>query len=67
MAKIKLVVSATIAETFSDFIISKKTTGGFMEPAASDEEMFQKLFGKDTTTEANQLGAFTQYDTSGSL
>ena len=25
MAKIKLVVSATIEETFSDFIISKKT------------------------------------------
>lgn len=27
MAKIKLVVSATIEETFSDFIISKKTKG----------------------------------------
>ena len=27
MAKIKLVVSATIEETFSDFIISKKTRG----------------------------------------
>ena len=44
-----------------------KVTGGFMEPAASDEEMFQKLFGKDTTTEANQPGAFTQDDTSGRL
>ena len=44
-----------------------EVTGGFMEPAVSDEEMFQKLFGKDTTTEANQLGAFTQDDTSGSL
>ena len=27
MAKIKLVVSATIEETFSDFIISQKTKG----------------------------------------
>ena len=27
MAKTKLVVSATIEETFSDFIISKKTKG----------------------------------------
>ena len=27
MAKIKLVVSATIEEIFSDFIISKKTKG----------------------------------------
>jgi len=27
MAKIKLVVSATIKETFSDFIISQKTKG----------------------------------------
>ena len=44
-----------------------EVTGGFMEPAASDEEMFQKLFGKDTTTEANQPGAFTQDDTSGRL
>ena len=44
-----------------------EVTGGFMEPAASAEEMFQKLFGKDTTTEANQPGAFTQDDTSGSL
>ena len=44
-----------------------EVTGGIMEPAASDEEMFQKLFGKDTTTEANQPGAFTQDDTSGRL
>ena len=44
-----------------------EVTGGFMEPAASDEEMFRKLFGKDTTTEANQPGAFTQDDTSGRL
>ena len=44
-----------------------EVTGGFMEPAASDEEMFWKLFGKDTTTEANQPGAFTQDDTSGRL
>ena len=43
-----------------------EVAGGFMEPAASDEELLRKLFGKDATIEANQPGAFTQDDTSGS-
>ena len=39
-----------------------EVTGGFMEPAASDEEMFQKLFGTDAAIEANQPGAYNQDD-----
>ena len=41
MAKIKLVVSATIEETFSDFIISKKTKGLAEKTLQSYQSQFQ--------------------------
>ena len=41
MAKIKLVVSATIGETFSDFIISKKTKGLAEKTLQSYQAQFQ--------------------------
>ena len=41
MAKIKLVVSATIEETFSDFIISKKTKGLAEKTLQSYQAQFQ--------------------------
>lgn len=41
MAKIKLVVSATIEETFSDFIISKKTKGLAEKTLQSYQVQFQ--------------------------
>lgn len=41
MAKIKLAVSATIEETFSDFIISKKTKG----LAEKTLQSYQSQFG----------------------
>ena len=43
MAKIKLVVSATIEETFSDFIISKKTKGLTEKTLPSYPSQFQAL------------------------
>ena len=43
MAKIKLVVSATIEETFSDFIISKKTTGLAEKTLQSYQSQFQAV------------------------
>ena len=41
MAKIKLVVSATIEETFSDFIISKKAKGLAGKTPQSYQSQFQ--------------------------
>ena len=43
MAKIKLVVSATIEETFSDFIISKKTKGLAEKTLQSYQSQFQAV------------------------
>ena len=43
MAKIKLVVSATIEETFSDFIISKKTKGLAEKTLQSYQAQFQAV------------------------
>ena len=43
MAKIKLVVSATIGETFSDFIISKKTKGLAEKTLQSYQAQFQAV------------------------
>ena len=43
MAKIKLVVSATIKETFSDFIISKKTKGLAEKTLQSYQSQFQAV------------------------
>ena len=43
MAKIKLVVSATIEETFSDFIISKKTKGLADKTLQSYQSQFQAV------------------------
>ena len=43
MAKIKLVVSATIEETFSDFIISKKTKGLAEKTLQSYQPQFQAV------------------------
>ena len=43
MAKIKLVVSATIEETFSDFIISKKTKGLVEKTLQSYQSQFQAV------------------------
>ena len=43
MAKIKLVVSATIEETFSDFIISKKTKGLAEKALQSYQAQFQAV------------------------
>ena len=43
MAKIKLVVSATIEETFSDFIISKKTKGLTEKTLQSYQSQFQAV------------------------
>ena len=43
MAKIKLVVSATIVETFSDFIISKKTKGLAEKTLQSYQSQFQAV------------------------
>ena len=43
MAKIKLVVSATIEETFSDFIISKKTKGLAEKTLQSYQAKFQAV------------------------
>ena len=43
MAKIKLVVSATIEETFSDFIISKKTKGLAEKTLQSFQSRFQAV------------------------
>ena len=43
MAKIKLVVSATIEETFSDFIISKKTEGLAEKTLQSYQSQFQAV------------------------
>lgn len=43
MAKIKLVVSATIEETFSDFIISKKTKGLAEKTLQSYQTQFQAV------------------------
>ena len=43
MAKIKLVVSATIGETFSDFIISKKTKGLVEKTLQSYQAQFQAV------------------------
>ena len=43
MAKIKFVVSATIEETFSDFIISRKTKGLAEKTLQSDQSQFQAV------------------------
>ena len=43
MAKIKLVVSATIEETFSDFIISRKTKGLAEKTLQSYQSQFQAV------------------------
>lgn len=43
MAKIKWVVSATIEETFSDFIISKKTKGLAEKALQSCQSQFQAV------------------------
>ena len=43
MAKIKLVVSATIEETFSDFIISRKTKGLAEKTLQSYQSRFQAV------------------------
>ena len=43
MAKIKLVVSATIEETFSDFIISRKTKGLAEKTLQSYQAQFQAV------------------------
>ena len=43
MAKIKLVVSATIGETFSDFIISKQTKGLAEKTLQSYQAQFQAV------------------------
>ena len=43
MAKIKLVVSASIEETFSDFIISKKTKGLAEKTLQSYQSQFQAV------------------------
>ena len=43
MAKIKFVVSATIEETFSDFIISKKTKGLAEKTLQSYQAQFQAV------------------------
>ena len=43
MAKIKLVVSATIEETFSDFIISRQTKGLAEKTLQSYQSQFQAV------------------------
>ena len=43
MAKIKLVVSATVEETFSDFIISRKTKGLAEKTLQSYQSQFQAV------------------------